>query len=245
MPVRYPNYNYRYKLKDKPVFAPSDLGRRIGLDIKEKIENAYNFDNFFYHLRQGGHVAALHTHRQYQYFCKLDITNFFYSVSRHRISRCLNSIGIARKNHYARWSVVKNPFDNGPDFVLPYGFVQSPILATLVMAKSELANTIRQLPENINATVYVDDILLSSNDITALTESYEVVRTAIINSNFQINATKSIAPINQILAFNCDMQHGITDVKKERIDEFYSLSRSKASVEGFERYLDSVRRGNH
>ncbi len=244
MPVRYPNYNYRYKLKDKPVFAPSDLGRRIGLDIKEKIENAYNFDNFFYHLRQGGHVAALHTHRQYQYFCKLDITNFFYSVSRHRISRCLNSIGIARKNHYARWSVVKNPFDNGPDFVLPYGFVQSPILATLVMAKSELANTIRQLPENINATVYVDDILLSSNDLTILTDCYTTVRNAIEKSNFQINITKSVAPINQISAFNCDMQHGITNVNQDRIDEFYNSAPSPYSIAGFEIYRDSVRRGN-
>ncbi len=244
MPICFQNYDYRYKLKGKPVFAPSDSGRKVGKDIKKQVEDVYNFDGFFYHLMKGGHVEALHVHRQCNYFCKLDITNFFYSISRNRISACLGSIGIAHRSQYARWSVVKNPFDNGLNYVLPYGFVQSPILATLVMAESTLGTTLRELPENINATVYVDDILLSSNDITALTESYEVVRTAIIDSNFQINETKSVPPMNQISAFNCDMKHGETDVNQNRIDEFYSLDRSDASIDGFERYLDSVRRGN-
>ncbi len=244
MPVCFKNYDYRYRRKGKPIFAPSKKGRKIGADIKKQIEDVYDFDKPFYHLMQGGHVAALHAHRQYKYFCKLDITNFFYSVSRNRISACLGSIGIAHRSECARWSCVKNPFNNELNYVLPYGFVQSPILATLVMAESPLGTTIRQLPKNVTATVYVDDILLSSNNITALTKSYKVVRTAITDSNFQINETKSVPPMKQILAFNCDMQKGVTDVNQDRIDEFYNFDRSDASIAGFERYLDSVRRGN-
>ncbi len=244
MPTCFQNYNYRYKLKGKPVFAPSDSGRKVGKDIKKQVEDVYNFDGFFYHLMKGGHVSALHVHRQCNYFCKLDIKNFFYSISRNRISACLGLIGIAHRSQYARWSVVKNPFDNELNYVLPYGFIQSPILATLVMAESPLGTTLRQLPENVTATVYVDDILLSSNDLDILTDCYTAVRTAITDSNFQINERKSVPPINQISAFNCDMQQGITNVNQDRIDEFYSSAPSPYSIIGFQKYLESVRHGN-
>lgn len=144
MPVRFENYSHSFEINGKPVFAPSELGRRIGNDIKDRIERACAFDGFYYHLRPGGHVGALHSHRQHQYFCKLDIENFFYSVARNRVARSLRAVSIPRATHYAKWSCVKNPYGT-PSYSLPYGFVQSPILATLALAQSPIGDLLRSL----------------------------------------------------------------------------------------------------
>lgn len=63
MTVQFENFEYSYKKGGKPYFAPNNLGRRIGEDIKAQVEQTYQFDPFVYHLRAGGHVAALHCHR--------------------------------------------------------------------------------------------------------------------------------------------------------------------------------------
>ena len=44
MPVRFKNYSHSFDLKGKPVFAPSELGRRIGEDVKDRVEKAYSFE---------------------------------------------------------------------------------------------------------------------------------------------------------------------------------------------------------
>jgi hypothetical protein len=53
-------------------------------------------------------------------------------------------------------SVVKRPALDG--FVLPYGFVQSPILASLALDKSKLGKLLRKLNgrTDITVSVYVD-----------------------------------------------------------------------------------------
>src|SRR5687768_206007 len=122
MVVQFENIAYSYENGGKPYFAPSDLGRKIGADIKAQVEAAHQFDPFVYHLRSGGHVAALHSHRHHQLFARVDIRRFFYGISRSRVQRALSEIGILRSRHYAKWSCVKNPYGE-PRYVLPYGFV--------------------------------------------------------------------------------------------------------------------------
>src|SRR5690606_5864376 len=129
MPVRFHNFDYSYPRKGKPVFVPSPRGKQIGYDIKGQVEKAYAFDSFVYHFRPGGHVVALHAHRNRAVVSRIDIDSFFYGIGRNRVVRALHGIGIARANHYARWSTVKNPYAE-PSYALPYGFVQSPILAS-------------------------------------------------------------------------------------------------------------------
>lgn len=132
MVVRFENFEFSFKLKGKPVFKPSARGEAIGYDVKERVERAVAFDPFFYHLREGGHVAALHAHRNHPFFARIDIERFFYGISRNRVGRALADVGIPRAGFYARWSTVRNPYID-PRYALPYGFVQSPILATLVL----------------------------------------------------------------------------------------------------------------
>lgn len=243
MPVNFENYSYSFLLNGKHVFSPSELGRRIGEDVKQRVENAYTFDDFYYHLRQGGHVAALHSHRANTHFCKIDIENFFYSVARNRVVRALRSREIHRATHYGKWSCVKNPY-GGPSYALPYGFVQSPILATLVLATSEVGRTLHRFAENLTVSVYVDDISLSSNDLPLLQTRYEELLQAVENANFTVNADECVAPCRDITIFNCSLCNGETMVTPNRVAEFYRVPRSPESCAGFERYCASVRRGN-
>lgn len=174
MPVHIRNFEYSYMCNNKPVFVPTGIGRRIGLEIKTKIENIHKFDGFQFHLRKGGHVAAIHNHREGLYFAKLDIANFFYSVSRRRVQSALARIGLESPRFFAKWSTVRNPYRE-PDFAIPYGFVQSPILASLVFHFSETAEFIRNSINDVNISVYVDDISISSISEELVAHAYNEI----------------------------------------------------------------------
>lgn len=243
MSVQFQNYDHSFKIKGKPVFAPSDLGRRIGEDVKDRVERAFHFEDHFYNLRKGGHVAALHAHRSQKYFAKFDIENFFYSIARNRVARSLRSISVSRARHYSKWSCVKNPYTT-PSYALPYGFVQSSILAALVLAQSPLGDTLRQLAGTVTVAVYVDDISLSSNDLPALRDAFEEISMAFAPSSFNANDAKTVEPCEALSVFNCDLSIDSATVLPERIAEFYASPRSPASIAGFQRYVDSVVNGN-
>lgn len=243
MSVQFENYSHSFKLNEKPVFAPSKLGRRIGLDIKDRVERGYAFKDFYYHLRKGGHVAGLHSHRPNRFFCKLDVENFFYSIGRNRVVRSLRSIDIPRSSHYGKWSCVKNPFEE-PSYSLPYGFVQSPILASLVLSQSELGVALDRISNQVNVAVYVDDITVSSNSLETLKGCFDELLEAFHASNLSLNLAKSIAPCEQISVFNCSLSHNNSFVEAARIAQFHNIPRSQASIEGFARYCHSVTFGN-
>lgn len=243
MPVQFENYTHSFELNGKPVFAPNDLGRRIGEDIKGKVEAAYGFPSFFFHLVAGGHVAALHAHRDNEFFCKADIENFFYSVSRNRVVRTLREVGIERPKHYGKWSCVKNPYDE-PRYALPYGFVQSPVLASLVLATSAVGKLLNQLSSSITVAVYVDDITLSYNDPAELNNCYEALLAAMQEASLPAKPSKCVAPTRQVDVFNCSLKNRETLVLEKRREAFFSVERSEASKDGFERYCQRVEIGN-
>lgn len=243
MPVHFGNYSHSFYLRGKPVFAPSEQGRLIGYDIKDRVERAYVFEDFYYHLRKGGHVAGLHSHRQNRYFCKLDIQNFFYSIARNRVVRCLRAISIPRSTQYGKWSCVKNPYKK-PSYALPYGFVQSPILASLVLSKSELGTALCKLPIHVNVAVYVDDVTLSSNNLETLKNCYEELLQAFDTASLSPNVEKCVAPCERLSVFNCNLTQNKTLVEPVRIAKFNSVPHTPASNDGFQRYCDSVNGGN-
>lgn len=246
MTVQFQNYDYSYDRNGKPIFAPSDLGERIGLDIKRQVEAVYVFDDFVYHLKKnGGHVAALHAHRLHQFFARVDIKNFFYGIAKSRVQRSLADLGILRARHYAKWSCVKSPFDE-PRYALPYGFIQSPILATLVLMKSAVGSFLQGVAAagHIAVSVYMDDISLSSNDETALCEAFEQLKNKLQEANFEISAGKIREPSMAMDVFNCDLSHGKAEVRSERIGLFYAEMRSPESINGFEDYCARVQEGN-
>jgi hypothetical protein len=240
MPVLFENFLYSYWKNGKPIYAPNPFGEKLGADIKRQVNKAYKFDNFIYHFKDGSHVVALHKHRANKYFCRIDIARFFYSVQRNRLKRVLKDIGIYRAEYYAKWSTVKNPFDGG-GYVLPYGFVQSPILATLVLARSEIGNYLRGLDPSITVSVYMDDICLSSESDAALQVAFDGLLEAVAAAGFHLNDDKTRPPALQIDIFNCSLENGKTEVLPERIDEFYAEYRTPAGEDAFEAYCDIVK----
>ena len=243
MPVSFENYTHSFLLNRKHIFAPSERGRRIGEDVKQRVESAVSFEDYYYHLRKGGHVAALHSHRANAHFCKIDIQNFFYSVERNRVVRALRRIDVHRATHYGKWSCVRNPFGD-PKYALPYGFVQSPILATLVLATSEIGRTLRLMASDVTVAVYVDDISLSSSDPVRLKARYDELLDAVDAAGFTVNAEKCVAPCSDMTVFNCSLRSGETVVTSDRAAEFHMFPPSPESLAGFERYCASVERGN-
>lgn len=244
MAVAIPNFAYRYDRKGKPVFVPTSIGRRIGAEIKDAVEAAYEFDAIYFHLRKGGHVAAMHHHRSNLLFASLDISNFFYSISRRRVQSALDRIGVRNACFYAKWSTVANPYEN-PQYALPYGFVQSPILASLVFATSNVGQHLREaLPASVRVAVYVDDISLSSNSEADLMTAYDATLTVLQNEQFAVAAAKIQAPAHSIMIFNCNLEQGNTQVTQQRTQAFYDANPALPAQVGFEAYRQTVMDGN-
>jgi hypothetical protein len=86
--------------KGKFNFAPNDDCDRRAKQLIRLVEKSVDLPDCFYHYRKGGHVAALHRHIENRYFFKIDIRNFFYSISRNRIASVLHRVGFpyARTN---------------------------------------------------------------------------------------------------------------------------------------------------
>lgn len=243
MPVAFENFSYKYQIKGKPVFVPSDLGRRIGEHVKQRVEDAVVFDPFYYHLRDGGHVAALHSHRPNSYFAKIDLSRFFYTIGRNQVVRALREIGVERAEQYGKWSTVRNPYEE-PRYSLPYGFVQSPILASLVLARSSLGTLLRELAQQVTISIYVDDISVSSTSVEAVTHAYARLVEGVPAAGFIVNDAKSRPPAAAMEVFNCDLERDRVKVREGRVEQFYAEPRSTESVRGFHRYLASVENGN-
>jgi hypothetical protein len=245
MTVKFGNCAYRfYNERGKPIFVPSDEGRRVGSDLKGKIEKLVTFDTYFYHLRDGGHVAALHAHRCKKYFARVDIKNFFYSVGRNRLARALQRIGISRAEYFSKWSTVKNPHSD-PSYAIPYGFIQSSAAATLVLKQSAVGDLLAEFAKGKTiVSVFVDDIAISSNNRRNLERAYRKLRKAVIDSGFEINETKSTRPGSAIELFNCHLTHMQTLVTECRRNEFYSTDPTPLSKDGFETYCATVEKGN-
>lgn len=244
MPVAFENFAYSFtNAKGKPVFVPTAHTRRIATDLKPLVKAGVAFEPHYYHFAKGAHVAALHAHRENRFFARIDLKNFFYSVGRNRVKAALKEVGVPRAEHYAKWSTVRNPYDD-PRYSLPYGFPQSPILATLVLRLSALGTALDGLPPTILKSVYLDDIAVSSNDIDALRAGFDNLKAAVVAANFAMNDDKVREPAEQIDLFNCDLTHGSTNVMKERVDAFYAAAPSGAGAAAFEGYREKIADGN-
>lgn len=237
----FENFEHSYWKNGKPIFAPSEKGAAWGEKVKRKVAKLHKFEHFIYHFKDGSHVKALHNHRTNAFFCRVDIQRFFYSIRRNRVKRALKDIGIHKAEEFAKWSTVKNPYPGG-GYVLPYGFIQSPILATLVLTASAVGNYLRSLnPATITVSVYMDDICLSSQNEAALWVAFEGLKASVEEAGFALNDEKTREPAKLIDIFNCSLENGTTEVLPERIEEFFSVERSEASIDGFETYVDIVK----
>src|SRR5690606_27754747 len=161
-----------------------------------------------YHLRQGGHVAALRCHDARAFFLRADLDDFFGRVNRSRVTRCLKGWhSYAEAREMASESVARRP--SSSDFVLPYGFVQSPILASLALDRSKLGAYLRKANANpaLDVSLYMDDIVISSDDEKLLADVAGELETASVAARFPLSASKGRGPAPCVSAFDIEISH--------------------------------------
>ncbi len=135
-----------------------------------------------------------------------------------RVTRALRDWRYPGAGTFAKWSCVVNP-GSGPKFSLPIGFVQSPLLASLVLMKSPVNDAIERARANgVYISVYLDDFIGSHNDLAVLTAAYEDIRDTCVAASFIPNPGKLVPPRTAITAFNCDLTNGSALVTADRIN---------------------------
>jgi hypothetical protein len=235
------NYEYKYRSRGKWIYKPKPGCDRRGQQVIDFIERRVVFPEYFYHFRSGGHVAALHQHLKNKFFFKIDIQNFFYSIARNRVHRALASRGMRGAPTFAVWSTVRSPYPTGPKFVLPIGFRQSPHIASLVLMHSPVVAAIEaEMAKGVQISVYLDDIVGSSENEETLRAAYESIKTACIAANLTPNPEKLVEPQSELIVFNCDLTNGSAEVTDERIAKFYAKFPGVAARRSFEAYVARV-----
>lgn len=236
------NYEFRFEIKPgKFVYVPTSDCKTYGYKLNKQILKRWTPDPYFYHLtKAGGHVAAMRPHLDLAFHASVDLTKFFTSVSRTRLHRALRKIGFANREalDIATESCVEV---DGRRF-LPYGFPQSMLLATLVFEKSALGVEVRKLrAEGVVVSVYVDDILISADDLQVLRAAYDRIIQSAQTSGFEASPEKSEEPSTEISSFNCSISDKMV-ILEERMERFRQqlIEANVYSREAILRYVSVV-----
>lgn len=217
-----PKWSTRFELKPgRWVFVPTDEAAALGKQIKKSLEERWKPPSYYYHLREGGHVAALKAHVAHKTFLHLDIQNFFGSINRTRVTRCLKPVvGYKLAREWATESTVLDPAN--PDrSMIPYGFIQSQILASMCLRESALGRCLHkiQVSSKAEVSVYVDDIIVSTNDEN-VPDLHGRIKTAAARAAFALNAEKEQGPATEVRAFNVRLSSGLLAVTEDRLGRF-------------------------
>lgn len=237
----------RFEIKaGRWVYNPTLESRQAGRQILKILNESWKKPDYYYHLRTGGHVEALNIHLENQFFATIDISDFFGYISRTRITRALKSLvsyKTARK--IAKLSTIKAIETYPHSHHLPYGFVQSPLLASICLFDSTLGKLLDLIHKSNSTTisVYMDDIVISSNDEDSLSQLFDEIFIAADKSKFILNSDKTKPVSQKTEAFNIVLSHGNMTIEYERFVKFqqaYALSKSKPQKRGIGSYVGSV-----
>lgn len=232
--------------KNKWVHIPSAEMIKYGSALHRFIRRNWTFPLYYYHLRSGGHVAAAKLHKKNSFFSLIDIKGFFESTSQSRVTRELKKImpyGKARQ--LAKLSTVRLPNAVTHKFAVPYGFPQSPILATLCLHNSYAGILLDSFYKsgNVTVSVYMDDIILSCNNLISLNQHFDLLCSALRKSRYDVNILKTQAPAEKILVFNLELGCQHLKVKPERMIQFiqaFAKSENEDERKAIAEYVKTV-----
>jgi hypothetical protein len=241
-----PKWSSKFELKPgRWVFVPTPDSVVTGKKIKRAIEKCWHPPSYFFHLKAGGHVEALRSHLRHDNFLRIDIQDFFGSISRTRATRCLkDKFGYTVARAYANASTVPDPAVE-KRIIIPFGFVQSQILAAVCLAESALGVYLEKLSRkpSIAVTVYVDDIIISTSDAALLDQVLQDIENAAEKSHFVLNTGKQEGPASAITAFNIVLAKGSMSVdadRYKRFEEALAEATSEHQRRGIISYIGSV-----
>lgn len=228
------------------VFVPTPEAFEKGTNLKKLLAQRWKPPRNYFHLRRGGHVAALRSHLLGTVFAHVDIKGFFASINRTRVTRSLKRfLPYDDARDWANESTVVVPSESVRRYVLPFGFVQSPILASLSLYDSALGKTLRKVQKEFGVvvSVYVDDIVVSSIDEECLSEAMSWIKSAAARSGFCLNDKKEQGPAARVNAFNITLSSGGLAIEASRMAEFmkaFENSTSDDQRRGLLGYVASV-----
>lgn len=229
------------------IFVPTHEMTLYGSAIKESIESFWTPPPFYFHLRNGGHVKALESHLIHNTYLHLDISNFFGCVNKSRVTRCLKEYyGYEKARSIALTSTVIDPNNKKTGkSILPFGFVQSPIIASICLHKSKLGKYLFDINKmnNVTVSVYMDDITISSNCLKTLSTIMAAIEPISEASRFHLNKLKQEGPSNKITAFNIEISQGRLALTANRLQEFkaaYKSSDNLNVLHGIIGYVETV-----
>jgi hypothetical protein len=150
-----------------------------------------------------------------------------------------------RLTHSAIASTVRLPESINKKYVLPFGFVQSPIIASLCLQKSGLGKYLNVLSKktDISVSVYMDDIIISGDNSSALEKIIKEINLVSEKSKFKLNPDKEEGPSKKITAFNIDLSYGllkISDIRFESFNSDYEAAKNENQRKGIISYIHSV-----
>jgi len=237
----------RFEIKPNAwVFVPTPEFIEYGTKVKQAITKKWHSPNYYYHLRSGGHVQALKKHTKHQYFIHLDIQNFFGQINRSRATRCLKEhFSYLEARNIAIKSTVALPRSAKKKYILPFGFVQSAIIASLCLRKSTLGKYLNQLAKqnDLAVSVYMDDIIISSDNQQQLEEVLVSVEVAAEKAGFPLNKTKQEGPCDKITAFNILLTENELEITEKRLTEFveaFKASTNPNQKDGISNYINCI-----
>jgi hypothetical protein len=228
------------------VYVPTEEVRKEGKLIILAIRKKWHPPLYFYHFRKGGHIAALKKHLNSRWLASIDLKHFFESTNKSRITRSLKEYfpyDIARD--IAQTSTVCTKNNGIFSHHLPFGFVQSPILATICLHKSSLGKMINLIQGGgkVKVSIYMDDIIISSNDYQKLVDTFSSLLLSAKKSNYEINEKKLQIPCEKIEVFNISIYYKTMESTPKRLSQFlidYYSSQSEEKAQGIYSYIKSV-----
>jgi len=130
-------------------------------------------------------------------------------------------------------------------YIVPFGFVQSQILAALCLHESALGICLQKLNKQIDLkiSVYVDDIIVSSDNEDACAQALSLLITAADRAKFKLSDEKREGPAKSITAFNIDLSHNSMELHHERFNEFRAkllAAENQHIINGIVSYVASV-----
>lgn len=237
---------HRFEIKPgRWVYHPTDEAKTRGLEIKALVGQSWQPPSYFFHLRAGGHLAALRHHTDGRFFFRADIENFFGCVTRSKVTRSLvNYFGYRDARSIALDSTVRPT--GMQQAHLPYGFVQSPVLASLALHRSALGSVIHRMAQrtrDLRVSVYMDDIIVSGNCEETLCAALLELLAAGHRSGFPFSTQKVEGPGASVTAFNIRLSQGPLEVIPARLQQFQDAildSENELEKQGIFRYIESV-----
>ena len=206
------------------VFVPNNESRRSGKLIKRKLEKSWKAPYYYAHLRKGGHVSALKKHLGNDLFFCADIDQFFNSINLSRVTRELKTVfkNYSDSRFMACESVVELPDSSERKFILPFGFIQSAIIASLCLNNSALGKYLNKLESNgFRVSVYMDDIIISTSlPLVQAKAAFIKLQDKAVRSGFHLNTNKTFGPRETITAFNIHLSKGKIELTDDRLEEF-------------------------